>query len=134
MPRASENAGSLVMPLALAPTLSAVRVARAFVRDICAEARLGRAVEDIVVLLTSEVVTNAFVHGRSDARLTIAVLSDRVRVEVGDDNSRHPRRADLDGEALDGRGLLLMDGLSERWGARSELIGKTVWFEVGLRH
>lgn len=116
--------------LALAPDPAAVRQARWFARDCCEQAGLDENVSDVVVLIVSEAVTNAFVHGRSDARLAVTVLLDRVLVEVGDDNSRHPRRADLDDEALDGRGLLLMIGLSDRWGVRDEQIGKTVWFEV----
>ena len=83
-----------------------------------------------MVLLTSEAVTNAFVHGRSAARLTVSVRTGRVRVEVADDNSRHPRQVEQDDEALDGRGLLLMTGLALRWGVRDEPVGKTVWFEV----
>ena len=83
-----------------------------------------------VELLTSEAVTNAFLHGRSDARLRVTVTGRGVEVEVGDDNSRHPRRADRGDEALGGRGILLMSVLADHWGVRDETVGKTVWFEV----
>jgi len=119
--------------LSLPAQLDAVGRARGFARDQCTAAGVAVEVADTVVLLTSEAVTNAFVHGRSAARLTVTVLNGRVRVEVADDNSRHPRQVEQDDEALDGRGLLLMTGLALRWGVRDEPVGKTVWFEVQAR-
>ncbi len=59
--------------LHLAPEPFAVRRARALVAERCAAARLDADVTDTAVLLTSEVVTNAIVHGRSSARLTVAL-------------------------------------------------------------
>jgi len=116
--------------LSLQADLAAVRQARSFAPDCCATAGVAQQVLDTVVLLTSEVVTNAFVHGRNDARLTVTVSGGRVLVEVGDDNSRQPKQVDRDDEALDGRGLTLLIGLAHRWGVRDEQLGKTVWFEV----
>ncbi len=116
--------------LVLAPEAAAVRQARAFVRDACQDAGTVQDVLDTAVLLTSEAVTNAFTHGRSEAR--VAVQADRalVRVEVADDNSRHPQPQDPDADALDGRGVAILDALSARWGVRDDPYGKTVWFEV----
>jgi anti-sigma regulatory factor (Ser/Thr protein kinase) len=83
-----------------------------------------------VVLLTSETVTNAFIHGRSEARLRLVMRPDRIRVEVGDDNSRHPMRAERQDDALDGRGLDILDLVSSSWGVKDDVAGKVVWFEV----
>lgn len=87
---------------------------------------------DTAVLLTSETVTNAFTHGRSEARLVVTAHPDRVIVEVADDNSRHPRPAepDADADALDGRGISILTMLAAGWGVRDDPYGKTVWFEV----
>ena len=93
-------------------------------------AGLGADLVDSAVLLASEVVTNAFTHGRSEARMCGVADARHVRVEVSDDNSRHPRRTQLDPDALDGRGLALIDSLAWRWGVRDDRFGKTVWFEV----
>ena len=82
------------------------------------------------MLLASEVVTNALDHGRSDARLAVTRVSGGLLVEVGDDNSRHPRQVDVDDHALDGRGLMIMTALAARWCVRDEQTGKTVWSEV----
>lgn len=116
--------------LVLAPDVAAVHRARAFVRHQCRAAGLGADTSETVALLTSETVTNAFVHGRSEARLRLRLRPGRVRVEVGDDNSRHPQRAERQEDALDGRGLGIIDLLSSRWGVMDDPSGKVVWFEV----
>jgi anti-sigma regulatory factor (Ser/Thr protein kinase) len=119
-----------VPTLVLAPDPASVREARAFVRSA---GRAGGAPEealDTVVLLTSEAVTNAFTHGRSEARIAVHASPSVVRVEVADDNSRHPRAQRPDADALDGRGVTILDTLADRWGVRDDPYGKTVWFEV----
>jgi len=78
-------------------------------------------------------VTNAFTHGRSEARLSVTIGLERICVEVGDDNSRHPRRAAQDPDALDGRGLTILDMLAAGWGVRDDAYGKIVWFEIDAR-
>ncbi len=117
---------SLVLP----PDMTAVGRARSFVRTHCRAAGVPTATCDTVALLTSETVTNAFIHGRSEARLRLVVRPDRVRVEVGDDNSRHPVRAERQDDALDGRGLDILALVSSAWGVTDDVAGKIVWFEV----
>jgi serine phosphatase RsbU (regulator of sigma subunit)/anti-sigma regulatory factor (Ser/Thr protein kinase) len=116
--------------LVLAADLAAVRRARHFVRHHCVSAGVGDDVADTVALLTSETVTNAIIHGRSEARLRAMVLPDAVRVEIGDDNARHPKRAERNDQALDGRGLDIVQLLARDWGVQDEAGGKVVWFEV----
>jgi hypothetical protein len=53
-----------------------------------------------------------------------------LRVDVGDDNSRHPQQQPLDTESLSGRGLQIVRLLSSRWGVVDEPVGKRVWFEL----
>ena len=120
---------SLVLP----PDPAAVRTARAFVRARCRAAGVADDVRDVAVLLASECVTNAFMHGRSEARLSVTVDADRVLVEVGADNSRHPAAVLPDADALDGRGLALVASLASAWGTRDQAYGKVIWFEVPLR-
>lgn len=85
---------------------------------------------DLLVLLTSETVANAVIHGRSIVRLLVTADSAVVRVEVGDDNSRHPLLQSHDVDALDGRGVRMLQVCTSSWGVRPDEIGKTVWFEV----
>lgn len=118
------------MQLTLEPDPAAVHAARAFVTRECGSAGLSDDACHTAALLTSEAVTNAFTHGRSEARIVVLPESGGVRVEVGDDNSRHPQPQEQDSDALDGRGLAILDLLAARWGVRDTDIGKVVWFEV----
>lgn len=116
--------------LTLAPDPAAVRLARHFVEERCHALGLDDDVCHSAVLMVSETVTNAFLHGRSEARIRVAAGGGRLRVEVADDNSRHPRPVEQDHDALDGRGITIVAMLSHRWGVQTDGYGKTVWFEV----
>lgn len=87
----------------------------------------------MAALLTSELVTNAVVHGCADVDLLVRESRGVVRVEVGDTSDRMPvpRPASLD--ALGGRGLFLVDHLADAWGVERRQRGKAVWFEVRTR-
>jgi anti-sigma regulatory factor (Ser/Thr protein kinase) len=91
---------------------------------------------DDCVLLTSEIATNALVHSRSGEgggsfTVTIACRGDRVRVSVQDDGSPEPPCAGHGvPDGTSGRGLPLLDALSNRWGVIREDGRNQVWFEV----
>ena len=88
-------------------------------------------VVDRVVLLVSELVTNAVTHARTPVLLRAWVTEDLVRVEVHDcalPSRRLERCATLG--AGRGCGLRLVDTLATSWGVRDEYPGKCVWFEV----
>ncbi len=86
---------------------------------------------DETILLTSEIVTNAILHTDSTSiRLRVVLLSDGVRVEVGDGSPHAPvvrRHSPASGT---GRGLALVEASARRWGADAHGDGKTVWFEI----
>jgi anti-sigma regulatory factor (Ser/Thr protein kinase) len=119
--------------LTLPPDLSSVGAARAFVAERCARAQLSGQRCDDALLLTSELVTNAVLHGRSEVCVEVEVLRATVRISVFDENSRHPSPVSEDPDALDGRGLALVDAVAERWGVDDRPMGKAVWFELGRR-
>ncbi|HVV31307.1 MAG TPA: ATP-binding protein [Mycobacteriales bacterium] len=110
--------------------LSSARTARRFVADRCAGWGVVSDQLHTLQLLTSEVVANAVIHGRSEIRLALSATDKTIRVEVGDDNSRHPSRQPQDLEALDGRGLAIVDRLADSWGVEERPLGKVVWFEL----
>ncbi|GAC1587507.1 MAG: hypothetical protein NVS3B21_02510 [Acidimicrobiales bacterium] len=89
-------------------------------------------ITDDAVLLTSEVVTNALLHGQSECRVTVDVDRRQVRVEVHDSSRSRPvpRKASVEDE--NGRGLELLEAVAQRWGSEAvEGDGKFVWFELG---
>jgi anti-sigma regulatory factor (Ser/Thr protein kinase) len=82
-------------------------------------------------LLTSELATNAVLHGRTDFTVTVALWDARMRVEVRDWNRQLPRsERDLPVDATSGRGLSLVDGIAPAWGIEPVEGGKSVWFEL----
>lgn len=119
-----------VSSLVLPPQTSSVRAARAFARERCSTADLRPPACDLVVLLVSELVTNAIVHAGSEARLAITTSGSSLRVEVGDDSPVHPRVLALGPAAPHGRGVGFVARLATSWGVRDEPVGKVVWFTV----
>jgi len=85
---------------------------------------------DTVGLLVSELVTNAVLHARSTADVSVRLAGDRVRVEVRDQSNEPIVRRLAADDALGGRGLSLVETLARRWGSHSEPGGKVVWFEL----
>jgi anti-sigma regulatory factor (Ser/Thr protein kinase) len=87
---------------------------------------------ETAVLLVSELVTNALMHGRPPLELRVRVLdTGGVRVEVLDAAGGEPpvrRRASLD--AATGRGVGIVATLAARWGSQPVAAGKLVWAEL----
>ena len=80
-------------------------------------------------LLTSELVTNAVVHGKGAVGLSALLDEDRLMIEVtdeGDGFERTVRRHGLD--AVGGNGLNIVDRLASRWGIHAG--SSHVWFEL----
>ena len=116
--------------LTLPAALTSVRSARAFVLAQCVDAGSREQSCDDALLLTSELVTNAILHGRSEVCVEVQVDGPVLRVSVIDENSRHPMPVVEDPDALDGRGLALVAALAARWGVQDRPLGKAVWFEL----
>lgn len=85
---------------------------------------------DTVELLVSELVTNALCHARGPVRLNLRVEDGRLRCEVEDISSRAPVRRVAATDAEGGRGMEILDLLSDAWGTDRTAIGKTTWFEL----
>ncbi|MET1038980.1 MAG: SpoIIE family protein phosphatase [Aeromicrobium sp.] len=81
-----------------------------------------------LALITSELVTNAVVHGGSSVGLRLERTGSRVVVLVRDDDARLlPKPNDPGAESEHGRGLHIVDALSDEWGMRPLVRGKCVW-------
>ncbi len=85
-------------------------------------------------LIVSELVSNAIRHTPSRLiRVSVRrVTDDLVRIGVTDKSHIPPKRnAAGDGDET-GRGLVLVDALSRRWGCDEMRWGKTVWAELAV--
>ena len=108
-----------------------VRSVRNFVRL----AVYGCPVADEVVLLASELATNAILHTASGVDGTFAVSvrveHGRVRTEISDLGSdTAPSVPPSRPPDESGRGLRLVDMLASRWGFLGGPSGRVVWFEM----
>ncbi|MEU5921410.1 SpoIIE family protein phosphatase [Streptomyces sp. NPDC004288] len=90
---------------------------------------------DEIELVADELMTNALMHTDGGAIVTLRMLTGpprRLRVEVEDRSSALPRRREAGEAGVSGRGLLLVDGLSDTWGVESRGGGKCVWCEFAM--
>ena len=85
---------------------------------------------DIVLLLTSELVTNAVVHAASDVDLSLRLSRGILQIAVADRSPLAPIVREPSDEATNGRGMLLLDAMALRWSVVPTEAGKIVWFEV----
>ncbi|WP_248964605.1 ATP-binding protein [Sphaerisporangium perillae] len=120
---------------------ASVPAARAWVRELLATRIAATALDDVLLLL-SEVVTNAVAHSDSgcvvDGLVTVRVarVSEAVHVEVTDAGSATcapvARVAEPDSDG--GRGLWLVNQIATAWGSSCPDggAGRSVWFQVSL--
>lgn len=92
----------------------------------------GATASDAVLLVVSELVTNAVRHGWGDVELRLDLDGRTVRIEVVDDGHADVIAAEkLLPMSPGGRGLRLVRELSHDWGAGFDPAGRTlVWAEV----
>jgi anti-sigma regulatory factor (Ser/Thr protein kinase) len=124
----------------LIPGPAAASVARAHLRAAISSWRLPVDV-DVAVLLVSELVANAVIHGDEGAGALAAVTmivrcsGGELRVEVHDRSRDIPVPASLEvpDDSETGRGLMLVDTLAAEWGYYLTPGGKAVYFTLPLR-
>lgn len=113
--------------LHLVGDVSSVRGARAFLRETVGALVPDSVLQDALVVV-SELVTNAVVHAGTDSDLEVRLSEGALEIRVTDTSTRPPVRHVADGDpGTRGRGLVLLDALSSRWGIERLTGGKTVW-------
>jgi anti-sigma regulatory factor (Ser/Thr protein kinase) len=97
--------------------------------------------EGITMLLVSELVTNAVKHTRASSTLILAVAGDMIEVGVTDSGSSRwvipAQRAVLAPASTQvvresGRGLMIVEALSDSWGVTPAPRGKHIWFRRAI--
>ncbi|MGW3915439.1 ATP-binding protein [Streptomyces sp. NPDC005070] len=138
---ASVSVGRQVRSLSLAGESGVVPLARDFARQalyawgwLPAPSADRRAAAEDVLLVVSELVTNACLHAEGPDGLRISCDNKVLRIEVSDRGSgqpapRTPHRAGRPG----GHGMFIVQRLCLDWGVLRTpgVTGKTVWAELG---
>jgi serine phosphatase RsbU (regulator of sigma subunit)/anti-sigma regulatory factor (Ser/Thr protein kinase) len=87
------------------------------------------------ILCTSELTTNALLHAGTPAHVHVDLSAERLLVSVADTGTRGSvTRARTDTLSSRGRGLGLIEELSDTWGTDPTVRGATVWFEMLMPH
>ncbi|WP_095935036.1 ATP-binding protein [Streptomyces sp. Tue6028] len=126
----------LQVQLEIRPDPAEVGRARRWARSRLAGSGIGadEPLAETLILLVSELVTNAVVHTGCPAVLRLSLPDGceaaTVRLEVADTSARPPIPRHAEGDETNGRGLELVDGLADRWGWNAEGAGKRIWCEV----
>jgi anti-sigma regulatory factor (Ser/Thr protein kinase) len=111
-------------------------IAREFVKAILISEGYGEKTETLMIA-TSEIVTNAVVHAQENEMATIRLRLSRresaLRVEVFDNDYRMPVARLIKADAESGRGLYIVNALTDALGWHPSGLGKCVWFEVELK-
>ena len=109
-----------------APSIARAHL-RSFAHGVAAEAL------DDAVLMVSELVTNALVHGQPAIFLGLRQSTDRLSVAVDDFGTATVEMAAPVRGQVSGRGLIIVNALATRWGVSATETGpgKQVWFDVG---
>ncbi|HUF32009.1 MAG TPA: ATP-binding protein [Acidimicrobiales bacterium] len=107
---------------------ASVPLARRFVADHL-DGRVSPELRSAVVLVISEMATNAVLHAATDFEVRVDVFSDRLRVEVADGDRRVPVRRQSDLAQPGGLGMVVVEACATRWGVGDREGGKVVWAE-----
>jgi anti-sigma regulatory factor (Ser/Thr protein kinase) len=109
---------------------SSVAAARRFIAARAAAWLFPEPAGQQLVLIGSELVTNAVLHARTELTLTLERRGDRVRISVKDRSQAPATLRHYRADALTGRGLGVVATLSDRWGISAAADGKVVWAEL----
>jgi len=130
---ADPRCGSL--ELELQRDLDAPAVARAAAAGLCQQIGLTRERRQTLLLLVSELVTNAVLHSKAlpgtPIRLRAAANRHRIRVNVHDGGPGFTPELRARSAAHGGWGLHLLDQQARSWGVDNEQ-GTLVWFELAV--
>ncbi len=112
----------------------AVQQARAFTAAALAQWSLPAGLARDAILLVSELVTNAIIHGRAPIQLRLRRARASLLIEVDDTDTAVPRRLRPTPTDVHGRGLVFVATLADQWGTRPTRDGKSVWCVLPFAH
>jgi anti-sigma regulatory factor (Ser/Thr protein kinase) len=116
--------------IALPRSPASVGEARRFIQARTAAWSIPEPAGSQLVLIGSELVTNAVLHARTELIVTLELRDGRVRIGVNDRSQAPATLRHYQADAMTGRGLGVVAALSDRWGISAAPDGKVVWAEV----
>ncbi len=119
-------------PWVLAPDRKAPRAARRCVERWAVQRGVDSEDSHSLLLVTSEMVTNAVTHAAGPVGLSVHAGPDTVTVRVTDAGHRDLQRPPRQPGSTGGRGLSIVRALSLAWGVNRRPGGKTVWARPSL--
>jgi CheY-like chemotaxis protein len=109
---------------------ASVSRARAFVELTLTEWNSGVDTDDALIV-ASELVTNAIIHGHSACDLQLSITRNAVRIEAHDGGGGTPDPMAPSTNGTHGRGLHIVAALTNAWGIEDiPTGGKIVWAEL----
>ncbi len=109
---------------------AAIRRARHELNDALAATRVDDDTAGDLVLIVSELVTNAVRHARGDHfEVRLAVTPEKLRLEVRDEGEGFSPRIAPSEDGCGGYGLFIVDRLADRWGVERGEDG-VIWLEL----
>jgi anti-sigma regulatory factor (Ser/Thr protein kinase) len=112
------------------PDASSVAAARQFAQTRFAAVTPRR--QGDLVLVVSELATNAVVHARTSFSVGLFLGAVIARIEVVDRAPDRPSERSLALSTSNGRGLLIVATLADEWGVDWSQDTKTVWAEFAV--
>jgi anti-sigma regulatory factor (Ser/Thr protein kinase) len=125
-------ADELVVAEWFRPDLASARRARYWAEPVLASWNVDGELPSVMIVL-SELVTNAVQHAGTKFFVEVARTDTGVRVSVHDGSDTLPVVRDPSPEETRGRGLVAVGALTSRWGVEPVVGGKIVWAEVDCR-
>jgi anti-sigma regulatory factor (Ser/Thr protein kinase) len=117
-----------------APDAASIRAARWFVLEAVGDA--AQELRDAISVMVSELAMNAVQYAHTAFDVRMELTDESLRVEVTDSGGGHPEVRPLPpASSPRGRGLFIVDQLSDEWGVLPALDGseKSVWFRISMR-
>ncbi len=118
-----------------APAAASIRAARRFVAEEVGD-DVAQELRDAISVMVSELAMNAVQYAQTAFDVSIELAGQSLRVEVTDSGGGDPEIRPLPPASRPhGRGLFIVDQLSDEWGISPSADGrrKSVWFQLDMR-
>jgi anti-sigma regulatory factor (Ser/Thr protein kinase) len=111
---------------------ASVGQARHYVHQVV-DGRVPSSTAEVAALMVSELATNCVRHAHTGFSVEVDVGRPRLVVRITDAGPGTPLVRHTRPQTPSGRGLRVVEEMSDEWGVEPAGSGKTVWFGLDLR-